>query len=63
MSLPLSLGYSPSSKKRNQIVYVEDFNGSIPTFVHIIEAYKYDSKIMDENPVEPNAYYLLTKVI
>ena len=61
MSLPLSLGYSPSLKKGTQIVYVEDLNGSIPTFVHLIEAYKYDSRIMDRNPVELNAYYLFDK--
>lgn len=38
-----------------------DLNGSIPTFVRLTEASVHDSKIMEEIPVEPNAYYLMDK--
>lgn len=38
-----------------------DLNGSIPTFIRLTEASVHDSKIMDEIPVEPNAYYLFDK--
>ena len=38
-----------------------DLNGSIPTFVRLTEASVHNSKIMEEIPVEPNAYYLMDK--
>lgn len=38
-----------------------DLNGSIPTFVRLTEASVHDSKIMEEIPVESNAYYLMDK--
>jgi transposase len=38
-----------------------DLRGSIPTFVRITEGSVHDSKVMDEVPVEPSAYYLMDK--
>ena len=38
-----------------------DLNGSIPTFIRLTEASVHDSKVMDEIPVEANAYYLMDK--
>ena len=38
-----------------------DLNGSIPTFIRLTEASVHDSKILEEVPVEPNAYYLMDK--
>lgn len=38
-----------------------DLRGSIPTFIRLTEASVHDSKIMDEIPVEENAYYLMDK--
>ena len=38
-----------------------DLNGSIPTFIRLTEASVHDSKILEEVPVEPNAYYLRDK--
>ncbi len=38
-----------------------DLNGSIPTFILLTEASKHDSKVMEDIPVEANAYYLMDK--
>ena len=38
-----------------------DLNGSIPTFIRLTEASVHDSKILEDVPVEPNAYYLMDK--
>ena len=38
-----------------------DLNGSIPTFVRLTEAAVHDSQVLDEIPVEANAYYLMDK--
>lgn len=38
-----------------------DLNGSIPTFIRLTEASVHDSKVLDEIPVEANAYYLMDK--
>lgn len=38
-----------------------DLRGSIPTFVRLTKGSVHDSKILDDIPVEPNAYYLMDK--
>lgn len=38
-----------------------DLNGSIPTFIRLTEASVHDSKVLDEIPVEADAYYLMDK--
>lgn len=38
-----------------------DLNGSIPIFIRLTEASVHDSKILEEIPIKPGAYYLIDK--